>query len=204
MIPYPVTQPFGYDPNYPLNGGNHRGIDYGYPEGTPVIVNGVQIGLSGHTGEVTGPHLHIGKFVDGTAVDPGVGNGLDLPAAVVYDTGHDDTNGNYVRISSGGAIWVYLHLSKVTASKGQKLAGGTMPYIEQSVLEDYEAWKKTGQTLSFDPAYPAMGGTPGKPLGDDTSGITAVLDDFRKNKTENQAKPGDVKPYDGPQLFVKE
>lgn len=69
--------------------------------------------------------------------------------------------------------------------------GGNQVWLDQSVINDYEAWKRTGQTLSFDPAYPAMGGTPGKPLTGDTSGITTVLNDFRANKVANQ----DAQPY---------
>lgn len=73
-----------------------------------------------------------------------------------------------------------------------------MPFVEQAVLDDYEAWKTTGQQLSFDPAYPAMGGKSGSPLvvvengkvvAGDTKGIGIVLDDFRKNKEENLSKP---------------
>lgn len=116
-----VTQPYGYDPSYPLNNGFHRGIDYGAPDNTPVTVNGVVIGLSGHSGFVTGAHTHVGKFVNGQAVDPGTKGGMTLSNAVVLDTGNDTTNGNFVRVQSGNATYVYLHLSKITCSKGQKL-----------------------------------------------------------------------------------
>lgn len=121
---YPVTQPYGYDPNYPLNNGYHRGIDYGYPLGTQVVVNGVVIGLSGATGAVTGPHLHVGKFINGNAQNPGVGNGFKFNSAVVLDTGYDSVNGNYVRLTADGAIWVYLHLSVIKVTRGQELRGG--------------------------------------------------------------------------------
>lgn len=120
-----ITQPYGYDPTYPLNNGQHRGIDYGCPTGTPVVVNGVTIGLSGATGAVTGPHLHVGRFVNGAATDPGVGKGFQLDGATVFDTGYDTTNGNYVRINGSGALWVYLHLSKINVTKGQQLKGAT-------------------------------------------------------------------------------
>lgn len=122
---YPVTTPFGQVAGYPLNNGFHNGIDYGYPMGTPVVVNGVQIGISNNTGATTGPHLHIGKFVNGVVQDPGVGNGLSFNSAVVYDTGYDATNGNYVRITGDGALWNYLHLKSTSVTKGQVLKGGT-------------------------------------------------------------------------------
>lgn len=121
---YPVTTPFGQVPGYPLNNGFHQGIDYGYPMGTPVLVNGIQIGLSNNTGTTTGPHLHVGKFVNGVVQDPGVGNGFSFDSAVVYDIGEDATNGIYVRITGDGALWNYLHLEKTFVNKGQVLKSG--------------------------------------------------------------------------------
>lgn len=127
---YPITTPFGWVAGYPLNQdaahpgqGFHNGIDYGFPMGTPVVVNGVTIGLSNNTGASTGPHLHVGKYVGGTVQNPGVGNGFSFSSAVVFDTGYDATNGNYVRITGDGALWNYLHMEKVLVSKGQVLKG---------------------------------------------------------------------------------
>lgn len=121
---FPITQGYGYDPSYPLNGGNHLGIDYGAPVGTPVVVNGVTIGLTGATGAVTGPHLHVGRWVNGAATDPGVGGGFQFNDAVVTQIASNTTDGNYVRIQGDGASWVYLHLSNNTmVSVGQRLQG---------------------------------------------------------------------------------
>ncbi len=58
---FPITQAYGYDPSYPLNGGYHKGVDYGCPSGTEIVVNGVAIGLSGNTGYSSGAHLHVGR-----------------------------------------------------------------------------------------------------------------------------------------------
>lgn len=126
---YPITTDFGWIKGYPLNIdpttglGFHRGQDRFMPVGTPVFVNGVEIGLSGATGDVTGPHLHIGKFIGGSAVNPN-GQGFNLSSPFVYDTGFDSTDGNYIRLQdSAGVMWVYLHLSQTLVSKAQILEG---------------------------------------------------------------------------------
>lgn len=123
---YAVTTPYGQVAGYPLNGGFHMGIDYGAPEGTPVVVNGVVIGLSGATGYATGAHLHVGRWVGGTVTNPGVGGGFHFNSAKVTEihTVNDGANGKYVRIQGDGASWVYLHLSQVKVSVGQVLQGG--------------------------------------------------------------------------------
>lgn len=120
---YPITTPFGKVDGYPLNNGFHKGLDYGCPVGTPVVVSGVQIGLSGDSGFVTGPHLHIGKWVDSQPQDPT--GGFDV-IGTVTEVGYDETNGNYVRIGTGSASWVYLHLSKIGVSVGQGINGEIM------------------------------------------------------------------------------
>lgn len=131
---YPVTELYGCQPGYPLNQnlcppgqGFHNGIDYGCPVGTPVVVNGVTIGLSGATGAVTGPHVHVGRWINGQSTDPGVGNGWKFNSAVVTEINEDPTNGKYVRVQADGASWVYLHMSNnQLVSVGQVLQGEDM------------------------------------------------------------------------------
>jgi hypothetical protein len=120
-LSYPVTQNYGYDPSYPTADHFHKGIDYGCPMQTPVIVNGVQIGLSGNSGFVTGPHLHVGRWIGSVHTNPGVGNGFNFGDAVVTEINEDATNGKYVRVQADGASWVYLHLFEQTCSVGQRL-----------------------------------------------------------------------------------
>lgn len=124
---YPVTFPYGATDDYWYGpkgkiGPYHRGDDREMPTGTPVVINGVQIGLSGATGTVSGPHIHIGKYINGADHNPR-GLGFTFKSAVVHsvDNLDDDANGKWVRLNADGAYWVYLHLSKVTCKPGQKL-----------------------------------------------------------------------------------
>jgi hypothetical protein len=131
---YPITTGYGYVAGYPINNGFHRGQDRAMPTGTPVIVNGVTIGLSGNTGLSTGPHLHIGKFVGGVVQHP-QGGGFSLPNASVFDTGEDKTSGKFVRVGSGGAVWIYAHLSQINVTKGQALDDmSTVGEVEFNIL----------------------------------------------------------------------
>jgi len=129
---YPVTFPYGAK-SAPYGTSAlpyHRGEDRYMPSGTPILVNGVQIGLSGATGFVTGAHLHIGRWVGGRDTNPG-GGGFYFNNAVVTEVGQDATNGKFVRVQGDGASWVYLHMSQPTASVNQVLKpttnqGGSM------------------------------------------------------------------------------
>lgn len=135
---YPVTELFGCQPGYPLNTnlcppgqGYHNGIDYGCPTGTAIIVNGVTIGLSGATGEVTGPHCHVGKWVNGVALDPGVGNGFIFSSAVVTEVNEDSVNGKYIRVQGDSASWVYLHMSDNSLVKVNQVLEADMVQTEE-------------------------------------------------------------------------
>ena len=115
----------------------HRCDDWYMPDGTPIVVNGVQIGVSGHTGMVTGPHCHVGRFVGGVDTNP-QSRAWSVDNPRVTDIGYDTTDGNYVGlIDSGGVRWIYLHmqskstdiavgdyLSNVTPYRGGDMADG--------------------------------------------------------------------------------
>jgi hypothetical protein len=128
---YPITQRFGFDPTYPLNDGNHYGLDFGAPMATPVVVNGLLLGYSGQSGEAFGPHVHVGRFVSGKATDPlpylgraTDGRGFLLPTATIYDTGYNTRDGLYVRVSSLAAVWCFLHLDTIAPLRpGQAVTG---------------------------------------------------------------------------------
>lgn len=120
---YPVTTPYGDVPGYPLHNGFHQGIDYGCPVGTPVIVNGTIIGISGNTGYTFGPHLHLGKWLGGAVQNP-LNDGFQFNSAVVTQVGEDADDGKFVRVQGDGFSWVYLHLSNNSIVKvGQVLQG---------------------------------------------------------------------------------
>lgn len=104
----------------------HRGIDYGCPIGTPVVVNGVTIGLSGATGFVTGAHLHVGRWVNGADTNPAGGFNFDSAIVTEIHTDPNNENGKFVRVQADGASWVYLHLSEIKVTVGQELKGGDM------------------------------------------------------------------------------
>jgi hypothetical protein len=180
---FPITQGYGYDPSYPLNGGYHKGIDYGCPTGTPVVVNGVQIGISNATGAVTGPHLHVGRWVNGAATNPGVGGGFSFNSAVVTETGYDATDGNYVRIQGDGASWVYLHLQKVLVSKGQELKKGDYMGFWNSTIENQEEERQIFLAwLGRNPASQEVGRYVGKKVSD-------VWPDIARNQTRTTVDP---------------
>jgi hypothetical protein len=122
---YKATDGQFYGPNGSV-GPYHRGEDRAMPEGTPIIVNGLQIGLSGNTGASSGPHLHIGRFLGGNDTDPG-GGGFHFGSAVVTEINEDAVNGKYVRVQADGASWVYLHMSVQTTFVGHQLVEQVAP-----------------------------------------------------------------------------
>lgn len=153
---FPVTEGFGCQPGYPLNTGvcppgqgYHNGIDYGCPSGTSIVVNGVVIGISGATGYVTGPHLHVGRWVGGVATNPGVGGGFHFASAMVTGVSEDATNGKYVRVQGDGASWVYLHMSDNSKVKiGQILQGGNVSDNTQLALDREQYLARIGAEVS--------------------------------------------------------
>jgi len=125
---YPVTFAYGAKDMYfygpkGIIGKYHRGDDREMPVGTPVVLNGrTKIGLSGTSGASSGNHLHTGRFLLGKDINPN-GGGFKFKSGKVFATGEDSVNGKWVKVRSNvsGAVWVYLHLSKITCKAGDKV-----------------------------------------------------------------------------------
>lgn len=117
---YKVSFPYGatsapYSPISP-----HKGEDRAAPMGVAITVNGNIIGYVGTTGYSTGTHLHVGKWKGSNHYPPN-GGGATFTNAVVTQVAEDTVNGKYVRIQADGYSWVYLHMSRQTATVGQVL-----------------------------------------------------------------------------------
>lgn len=174
---YPITFGYGatdgiyYGPRGSI-GPYHRGEDRAMPDGTPIIVNGVLIGLSNNTGASSGSHLHIGRFVGGQDTAPS-GGGFHFDNAVVTEVNQDATNGKYVRIQADGASWVYLHMleQKVTVGQVLKEEEVSKPTAEQ-VMDAYRKHLGRDATQSDMDYY----------SGQDVAVLYAVLLDDRTDK----------------------
>lgn len=119
---YPVSFPYGATDKPYSSTNPHKGDDRAAPMGTPVTVNGVVIGTVGTTGLSTGPHLHVGRYKSGVAVNPNGGGGTFQNAVVAEIHLTDDgANGKFVKVEADGALWYYLHLDSVKVKVGQRL-----------------------------------------------------------------------------------
>lgn len=122
---YPIN--FGYGETTTLNGRpyTHRGNDYPLIN-QPVLINGTKIGISGATGLVSGPHVHVQAGRDEWAqqtIDPTPYVGK--PGTVVK-TSSASQWGNYVCVRVGGVNVFYCHLSTIDVQVGQVIGGEEM------------------------------------------------------------------------------
>lgn len=128
---YNVTFGYGrtdwpYSPNQP-----HRGNDRPTPEGTPVVIGGTTIGLTGSTGWATGPHLHTQAGWDMWCQNTTDPTPYEFQPGTVVQAGTASQWGNYVIVETPQAFVCYAHLSAIYVSIGQVLNGVTPAPVPQ-------------------------------------------------------------------------
>lgn len=133
---YQINLPYGstaqpYSTTHP-----HRGDDRPCPSGTPIIIDGQEIGLTGATGYVFGAHLHIQEWHDTASGDkyantrkpqnafrPGIVVNID-PVGTYPNNKNDGTQGDgsfgkFITIQTADG-WndTYCHLSRIDVAVG--------------------------------------------------------------------------------------
>jgi hypothetical protein len=127
---YPIEFAYGaqdgkfYGPNGTI-GKFHLGNDRYTPTGTPIAINGLTIALTGDSGIVDGPHLHIQEW-QGKVTNSRAPQNEFKPGKVI-DIGYADMWGNYITIQNDdGWNTTYAHLSEIYVKEGQIIGGFVM------------------------------------------------------------------------------
>lgn len=198
---YPISFPYGatsapYSSSHP-----HRGDDRACPIGTPVIINGITIGLTGATGKVTGPHLHIQESLNSYTNTRKPQNAFKPGTVVNIDpngTQGDGSFGKFITIrNADGWDDSYCHLSQINVTKGQ-IIGGDMPITPTQVDKVIKMGLHRPSTEA-ELNNPEKQSNPGKLIDE----VWASGGEQQYNDSQNP-QPTNVKPYDGPPLFVEE
>ena len=128
----------------------HLGNDLYCPMNTDLTIQGVHLGLTGKSGMVGGPHLHVAKWQAGN-----VSGGYYIstykrsyfdPSDVWQQTGtvsevggNNPQAGNFIRVAAdNGFTYEFFHLSRIDINVGDKIEGDDMETITilQSALND--------------------------------------------------------------------
>lgn len=138
---YPVTFPYGSteSPYGTALLPYHRGEDRATPTGTEVVIAGVTAGLTGASGLVTGPHLHIQEWKGDvkTARKPQHSFKGGLVTQVSNNT--EQQWGRHFTIHNpDGWNTTYCHLLKVNIKVGDELKeGGDVKITKEQVYWHY-------------------------------------------------------------------
>lgn len=116
----------------------HKGNDRPTPNGTPIVIGGVTIGLTGDTGLVSGPHLHTQAGRDEwtqQAINP---TPYEFKPGEVVKVGEATQWGKYVCVRVGDVNIFYCHLSRIDTKVGQIITEKDM--AEHFGSEEELAW----------------------------------------------------------------
>lgn len=115
---YPISFPYNSaDAPYSLLH-RHRGADRACPIGTPIVIGSTTIGLTGNSGQSSGPHCHIQAWVNEPSNTRNPAPYEFKPGEVVQ-AGVSSDFGNYITIDVGGVNVSYCHLSQINVKVGQ-------------------------------------------------------------------------------------
>lgn len=145
---YPVTFPYGatsapYSPSHP-----HRGDDMPTPLGTQVLVGNAVVGLTGSTGQSTGPHLHVQQW-SGNAANTRKPVDKWKPGTVIAaDSNPNQSWGKHVTVKNDdGWNTTYAHLSEVKVTVGQVIQGDDMATLQRGdVTAIWQCFMRTDPT----------------------------------------------------------
>lgn len=183
----------------------HRGDDRPCPSGTPIVIAGTTVALTGNTGKSTGPHLHTQEW-NGTysntrkpqnAFKPGTVTNIDPNG-----TQGDGSFGKFVTIQTADG-WndTYCHLSEIKVQKGQVLGMASNEAIELAFQLGFNRSATQGEQ-DYWKDYPIE--KLERSIYNDPDNDKFRYKAVNYDKDIAAAKQGKFKKYDGPQLFVED